>query len=381
MRTDWHHTDEVSREVEGWRRAVHGAFRSEQRAIDLRYAVLGALVTGIPLALGTATGHQTIGLFASLGGLNVGLGLSAGSRANRLHWGLVVLIGTSTGVALATLVGSSGWLLVMTTFTWVGAWTLVRVAGPAGILVAFINSAVFIIVAGQRLPAADAVTHTIAYAVGGVVSLAVFLVFVTPTEATQTEGSTADQDPSQRAGATIRLIRESLNSDKRPIRYSIVTGAVIAFATIIELAASLTEGYWVPLAGVAVIQPDVGSTRVRALQRTSGTMIGVALAALVVGITSNKTVLIAMVFVVAGALFALKDRGYHWLVILLTPTVIIMLAAVSSKTWALLEARVIDNALGILLVLALVELMGWISHRFRTHRTPNHPDGSGSLVR
>lgn len=360
----------MNREVEGWRRALHGAFRSDQRAIDFRYAVLGALVTGIPLALGTATGHQTIGLFASLGGLNVGLGLSAGSRSNRLHWGLVVLIGTSLGVALATLVGSIGWLLVVTTFVWVGAWTLVRVAGPAGILVAFINSAVFIIVAGQGFAASDVVSHTLAYAVGGVVSLAVFLFFVTPTEATQTEGSTATQDPSQHAGTTLWMIRESLNSDKRPIRYSIVTGAVIAVATIVEVVASLSEGYWVPLAGVAVIQPDVGSTRVRALQRASGTMIGVALAALVVGVTSSKAVLVAMVFVVTGALFALKDRGYHWLVILLTPTVIIMLAAVSSKTWALLEARVIDNALGILLVLALVELMGWISHQMRTRRSP-----------
>ena len=360
-------TGEVTSEAGEWRRAWHRAFRSQHAGVDVRSAVLGALVTGIPLAVGVATGHETLGLFASLGGLNVALGLSAGTRANRLRWGLVALVGASIAVAVATSVSSVGWLLVLTTFIWVGAWALVRAAGPAGIVVAFVNSAVFIIVGGQTATVSDALPRTIAFVIGGLASLGLFLAFVSPGPVTRagnangmdapattpTPAPAPDSTPSPSLGS----LRAALAADPRTIRYAIRAGVVIAAATAFELVAGLTQGYWVPLAGVAVIQPDARATRVRAVQRAAGTMIGVAVAAVAVGVTRNQGVLVAMVFVASGGLFALKGRGYHWLVILLTPTVIIMLAAVSSSRWTLIESRVIDNAIGIVLVLVL--LAGW----------------------
>ena len=371
-------TGEVTSEAGEWRRAWHRAFRSQRAEVDVRSAVLGALITGVPLAVGVATGHETLGLFASLGGLNVALGLSAGTRADRLRWGLVALVGASIAVAIATMASGLGWLLVLMTFVWVAAWALVRAAGPAGIVVAFVNSAVFIIVGGQTATVSDALPRTIAFAAGGIASLGLFLALATPGsdaasgDSSGMEGATAPEaqpgpdpvpvpDPGPASepapGPSLGSLRAALAADPRNIRYATRAGVVIAVATAFELAVGLTQGYWVPLAGVAVIQPDARATRVRAVQRAAGTMIGVAVAAVAVGVTRNQGVLVAMVFVASGGLFALKERGYHWLVILLTPTVIIMLAAVSSSRWTLIESRVIDNAIGIVLVLVL--LAGW----------------------
>ena len=346
-----------------WRRAWRRAFRTERTGVDIRSAVLGALVTGVPLAVGVATGHETLGLFASLGGLNVALGLSAGTRGDRLRWGLVALVGASIAVAIATMASAFGWLLVLITFAWVGAWALVRAAGPAGIVVAFVNSAVFIIVGGQTATACDALPRTIAFAIGGIASLGLFLTLVSPVleaesgDANEIDAVAPAPAADQLSSPSLGSIRAGLAADRRGVRYAIRDGVVIAIATAFELAAGLAQGYWVPLAGAAVIQPDARATRVRAVQRAAGTMIGVAAAAVVVGVARNQAVLVVMVFMASGGLFAVKDRGYHWLVILLTPTVIIMLASVSSSRWTLIESRVIDNAIGIVLVVAL--LAGW----------------------
>ncbi|MSX68946.1 MAG: hypothetical protein F2757_08585, partial [Actinobacteria bacterium] len=102
-----------------------------------------------------------------------------------------------------------------------------------------------------------------------------------------------------------------------------------------------------------------------ALQRALGTLAGVAIAAVVVAFTHSEVVLVLCVFLCSGALFALKDRGYHWLVILLTPTVIFMLSAVTFEGWQLIQARVVDNAIGIALALAVVEI--WDRLFQRTH--------------
>ena len=333
-------------ELEEWQVAEHKAFAVESRDIDYLAALLGSLLSSVPLAIGVATGHRTLGLFASLGGLNVALGLSSGSRTTRLKWGFLAFVGSTIGVALATLLHNSTWLSVVVTLLWVGCWALLRVLGPAGILVAFINSAVFIIVNGQSAGLSDVIPRTAAYGVGGAIALVPILLIVRPRPENEVWSNTVEWSKIKTAVTSWNPVR----------RHALRAGIIVGLGTALYRIFNVTQGYWIPLSTVAVIQPDGNSTRTRAIQRALGTLAGVAIAAVVVAFTHSEVVLVLCVFLCSGALFALKDRGYHWLVILLTPTVIFMLSAVTFEGWQLIQARVVDNAIGIALALAVVEI-------------------------
>ena len=331
-----------------WAAAEADALRAEERRPEMAMAVLGALLTGLPLAVGVATGHRVTGLFCSLGALNVALGLPAGTRVTRRRWGTVVLVGSGAAVALATAVASTLWLTVLVTVVWVGAWTVYRALATPAIGVAFVSSAVFVIVAGQPTSPGEIVPHTAAYLLGGVVALVLAVAFVRPVDGPTPPGRLVDGP---------RLM--SLVRRPGPVRAHAVRAAVlVALATLGYRLLHVPDGYWIPLAVVAVLQPDSATSRTRAIQRALGTLVGVAAAGSVIAATPSEPVLVASVFVTAGAMFALKARNYFWMVALLTPLVLLMLSAVHPEGLRIVVYRVADTFAGTALALVAVEVWG-----------------------
>ena len=111
--------------------------------------MVGAVVTTVPLAFGAAIGNRSLGLFCALGGLNTGLAISAGSNRTRSIWGSIALLGGTAAVTVATVTHHLTWLAVVATFVWATLWAMLRATGPAGTLVGFTLTAVFVIVSGQ----------------------------------------------------------------------------------------------------------------------------------------------------------------------------------------------------------------------------------------
>lgn len=335
-------------EWEMWAEAESDALRAEERRPELGMAVLGALVTGLPLAVGVASGHRVIGLFCSLGALNVALGLPWGTRVGRRRWGTVALVGSAASVALATAVAPDLWLTVLVTVVWVGAWTLFRGLGAAAIGVAFVSSAVFVIVAGQPGAPGEIVSRTVAYLVGGGVTLVLAVAVIRPTGGRTPPGRVVD------GRRLLALAREPGVVRSHALRAAVL----VALATLGYRLLHVPEGYWIPLAVVAVLQPDSVASRTRAIQRALGTLVGVAAAGAVIAAAPSEGVLVACVFVTAGGLFALKARNYFWMVALLTPLVLLMLSAVHPEGLRLVAYRVADTFAGTALALVVVELWG-----------------------
>ena len=339
-------TEVMESEAQEWREDLHRAFREEERSISIPGTIIGALISSIPLMLGVIFDHRTVGLFASLGGLNVGLALSSGSQKMRLRWGMVALVGSTIGVALATSIHNIGWLALLLSFFWIAGWALLRAIGVAGIFVGFVNAAVFIIVLGQPENASNILPQTISYFVGGLIGLVLIALFVTHPAKNREELQRIEWNKLWTALCGWNVIT----------RHALRAGFLVAAGTALYRGFALDQGYWIPLAIVAVIQPDGTATRVRALQRGAGTLVGVSIAGIIAIFTHNEAVLVACVFLSSGSLFALKDRGYYWLVILLTPTVIFMLSAIHLQGGTLFYYRIIDNAIGIIMALLLIEV-------------------------
>ena len=131
----------------------------------------------------------------------------------------------------------------------------------------------------------------------------------------------------------------------------------------------LPHGYWVPLTILAVLQPTGHATVVRSLQRATGTLVAGGLIVAVTLLTDHRWPLTACAAATAFLLFALDGRGYFWLVVLLTPTALLMISAVNFKGDTVAIDRVADSMLGIVIGLAFGELAtAWA--RARSARGP-----------
>jgi uncharacterized membrane protein YccC len=86
------------------------------------------------------------------------------------------------------------------------------------------------------------------------------------------------------------------------------------------------RSYWIPLCVVIVMKPDFGSVFVRAMQRSLGTIVGVAIGVLVLTLVpKGGGLLIACTGVLAFLVPAAGQRGYAMQCALLTPLVLILI--------------------------------------------------------
>jgi hypothetical protein len=323
---------------------VREAFRTEKRDVDWPSGLAGAVAAVGPLAIGLAVDEPTAGFAAALGGLNVALCVPRADLRARLWWGSLAVLGQAIAIGVAGIAGKGDARLVLLSFAWVAVWALFRAAGPAGALLGFSTSAIFVVLAGlpTTAPLGERLTW---FALGAVPSLALMVVarrrpgrtIVVGLEALRKVWSAPLHDNALRAYA---------------LRLAVAVGAGSLFYRLVDMP----HGYWVPLTTLAILQPTEHGTHVRSLQRAAGTLLA---AALIVGIllaTDNRWLLVACAAATAFLLYALDERGYFWLVVLLTPTVLMMISAVDFEGDTVALDRVGDTMLGIVIGLVFGEL-------------------------
>jgi Fusaric acid resistance protein-like len=324
---------------------VREAFHTEERGVDWRSGLAGGLAAIVPLAIGLAVDEPTAGFTAALGGLNTALAVPLADLRARLWWGALAVLGGVGGLAAAGAANEADASLVLVSFAWVAAWAFFRAAGPTGALLGFANSAVFVILAG--LPDADPLGERLGWFALGAVPGLVLMALARRSERSIPAGLDA-----------LRTVRSALLRDHALRAHALRLGLAVGAGTLLYRLVDLEHGYWVPLTTLAVLQPTEHGTLVRSLQRAAGTFVA---AGLIVGITyatDHRWPLLACAAATAFLLYALDERGYFWLVVLITPTALLMISAVEFEGDAVAVERIDDSMLGIVIGLALGELAG-----------------------
>jgi hypothetical protein len=324
---------------------VREAFRTEERGVDWRSGVAGAVAAIAPLAIGLAVDEPTAGLTAALGGLNTALAVPLAALRARLWWGVLAAVGGVGAVAVADVAGGGDVRLVLLSFAWVAAWAFFRAAGPTGALAGFSTSAVMVIFAG--LPSDMALGEQLGWFVAGAVpGLALMVLARRPLK----------EIP---AGlAVLRAVRAGLLHDRALGAHALRLGFAVAAGSLLYRLIDLPHGYWVPLTTLAILQPTQHSTLVRSVQRAAGTFVAAALIIAITEVTDRQWPLLACAATTAFLLYALDERGYFWLVVLLTPTALLMISTVDFQGDTVAVDRVANSMIGILIGLALGELVG-----------------------
>ncbi len=334
------------------RALVEEAFRSEEHGVDWRSGAAGAVAAVAPLAVGVGLADAPAGLTAAIGALNAALVVPKAGLRSRVVWGAAFVVAGAGSLMLADAVEPRPWLLVLATLVWIGTLAVLRAAGRVGALAGFAASAVFVVFGGVPPGPETLSTRLLWYALGAVPA-AVLLVCARRGPATL----------PVRGRDVARGLADGLRRDARLRAHALRLGVAVAGATLLERTAALDHGYWVPLTVLAVLQPSERATRVRVVQRAAGTLVGAAMIVAVTSITSERWALVACTSVAAFWLYALDERGYFWLVVLLTPTVLLMLSAADFQGDEIAIERVANSMLGIAIGLAIGELTQAIGSR------------------
>ncbi len=99
----------------------------------------------------------------------------------------------------------------------------------------------------------------------------------------------------------------------RPIiLFAVIRAAAVAIAVAIAFGLKLPDAYWMPVAAIIAMKPDLQQSALVAEQRVAGTIAGAAVAALVLLAVDNRTaleVIIVVLFALAGSI---RTVSYTW---------------------------------------------------------------------
>jgi len=344
------------------------AFAVERRGYDLRAGLAGGLSACLPLALGIALDEQAIGVIACFGGLNAALGVPRGGLRKRLGWGIAASLLCTLAIALASAVQASPVGSALVAFALVAGATSLRALGPDGGLTGFVTGAIFTITGGVPAPGLDVGERTLWFLAGAALGVTLMALALAGSDDEEVEdeveasllgadaGAPAPPPWRAQAAAGAARVRAAIAGPSPWLRgHALRLATVVAAAILAYKQLGLEHGYWIPLTILAVLQPDERASRVRALQRAAGTLIGTLAIALLTIAVGDQWLIVAAQGLSAAALFALYARNYFWLVVLLTPTALLTISAVDWQGAEIALQRAGWSALGIALGLAVGE--------------------------
>jgi len=159
---------------------------------------------------------------------------------------------------------------------------------------------------------------------------------------------------------TMRPLASALNFSWRPdpalvrfiARLAVLEMAGVAAFKLLDLA----HGYWLPLTVLVVLQPDYGSTRLRAGQRVAGTLAGSGLASLLLWLALPPAVLIAAMAATMFAFAFFLKRNYGHAVFFITLFVVLITETSTKVTLGFTGERLAVTAAGGLLALLAAQL-------------------------
>lgn len=347
------------------------AFRVERRGIDGLAGLAGGVASCLPLVLGVALDEPEIGVAACFGGLNAALAVPRGNLRKRLGWGSVAALACGVSFALATAVQDSVAASTVAAFVVIGLAAFLRTFGPSGGLTGFVIGAIFVIANGIPAGSLDVGTRTLWFMLGSLVGL-LLMVAAYSRDAPPPD---ADAPPLGRVlERGVQRIRDAIAGDALLRAHALRLASIVAATTLLYQALGLEHGYWVPLTVLAVLQPEEHASDVRAVQRAAGTLVGTAVIALLTIATGAEWLMVACQGLAAFWLFALASRGYFWLVVMITPTALLTLSAVDYQGAAVAAERAAWSALGIVIGLAVAELL-WSLAPHRADTPPARSDG------
>lgn len=176
-----------------------------------------------------------------------------------------------------------------------------------------------------------------------------------------TQLDTSLSDFLSRQSFSPKLFTSNLRLDSPPFRFSLRVSLAVAAGLSIGLALPQIgpHAYWIVLTIIIIMKPAFSLTKQRNHARLTGTLLGCALAFLLLHFTNDTTWLLLALAVSLIAGFSFMIVNYLVASVFNTVTVLIVLHFLLPDTFDLVNERAIDTAIGSLVALAFSYVLPW----------------------
>jgi uncharacterized membrane protein YccC len=146
-------------------------------------------------------------------------------------------------------------------------------------------------------------------------------------------------------GSRLDPLRDAFAPESVVWRHALRVAVVASIAVALTHLFTLPRGYWVTITAIAVLQPHMPETFLKATQRIAGTVAGAAVAAVVAATLHDPRGIMLLTLVLATVSVSVIQLNYALFSFFLTPT-FVLLAELSAGDWTLAKWRVLNTLLG-----------------------------------
>ena len=162
-----------------------------------------------------------------------------------------------------------------------------------------------------------------------------------------------DRNWRERLRSNMEQIHSDLDPQSAPFRHATRMAVLVPASSLIGEYTPLARGYWIPLTVAVVLRPDFSGTLSRGAGRTLGTVIGVAIAGLVLTtLHPGQAASIALIGVLAWGAYSLFGASYAAAIACITAIVVLLVGLIAIDTVSTAVDRLIDTVIGGALALA-----------------------------
>ncbi len=323
----------------------------------------------LPLCIGILTSHVRESVMAAAGAVSVGFGSFQqlnNSRAAPMIYAAVGMclsswIGTVAGLSLtAAIIASAAWAFLYVAVSalgpgvsWIGlqcvVWLVISTAYPASGWDALVRGS-FVLLGGL----AQAGIIQLSWAIAGVKS---------PNMGTG--------NPLGSCSAT--GVSDVLHPRSCLFVFAVRASLTLAAAALLYRWWHIPNGYWIPMTAAIVLRPDLHQTLARGLARILGTLVGAALATLVVALSRPGPVALALLIITSAWLcYTLLWANYAAFAICLTAYVVFLLSLAGLPEMFVVAHRSLNTVLGG----ALAVITHWLFFTWEQRRMLLQPRSS-----
>ncbi len=325
--------------------AFRDLFKVEWAQFRARRALPCMLAIVASLAAGLLSGYPAGGMVAASGAMTVGFGSFQWLGQSRVAPMLWATGGMAVSAIGGSLVGHAGpGFIFNAAFAGLGAGLLLAI-GPGASWIGQ-QCAIFALVAsGYPAGWEIAVSRAGLILAGGSLQTLIMTGFwrwrhshaTLPTEA----------DPFTGVAPALRTLWTSLRTPTDARRHAIRQAVTLAVAAEVEHLTGLSNGYWVPMTALLVLRPAFQPTLQRGVLRVAGTIVGAALASLLVRTFHLDEVTVALLIVLfAWLAYSLANVNYGLFAMFLTAYIVFLLEFAGLSARAVVDHRTLNTALG-----------------------------------
>ena len=327
-----------------WLPTLHELVKTEWGELRARRALPCMVAIVVCLAAGLLAGHTGAGMVAAGGAMTVGFGSFQWLGRSRLAPMLWATGGMAVSAVGGSLVGHSGpGAVVNAAVAGFGAGILLAL-GPGASWIGQQCAIVALVASGYPAGWDIAVSRALLILAGGALQT---LVMTVTWRWRQFQVPQMEPDPFPGIGPAVRTLRANLTLGSAAMHYALRQGTTLAVAAEMEHATGLPNGYWVPMTALLVLRPAFQPTFHRGVLRVMGTIVGAALATLLVhALRLDLLTVGALTALFAWLAYALLNVNYGLFAVFLTGYIVFLLDFGGLSTKVVVAHRTLNTALG-----------------------------------